>query len=152
MHSLYYEDLEIPMRLMSTGRTITESDATMFCMVSGDWNPLHCDDEFAKTTMFGKRVVAGVFGFAVLAGMFTRWGIFEESGLAMLSIEDWVFKEPIFIGDTIKVEMIIESKRLTSKGDKGVIQRAFSLINQHGRVVQAGKSPMLIARSPGARA
>jgi acyl dehydratase len=148
MHSLYYEDIEPPLRLISTGRTVTEADATMFCMLSGDWNPLHCDDEYAKTTMFGRRVVAGVFGFALVAGMFTRWGVFEESGLAMLSIDAWSFKAPIFIGDTIKVEMVIESKRLTSKGDKGVVQRAFSLINQHGDVVQTGRSPMLIALSP----
>lgn len=148
MTTLYYEDLEIPSKFVSTGRTVTDADATMFCMISGDWNPLHCDDEYAKTTRFGRRVVGGIFGITLLTGMFTRWGVFELSAVAMLSIDRWEFKAPIFIGDTLHAEMTLTNKRLTSKGDFGIVDRDFSLVNQDGVVVQRGTSPMMIALRP----
>jgi acyl dehydratase len=148
--TLYYEDIEIPTRLVSTGRTVTEADATMFCMLSGDWNPLHCDEEYARGTQFGRRVVGGIFGITLLTGMFTRWGVFELSAIAMLSLERWDFRAPIFIGDTLHVEMAITGKRLTSRGDRGIVDREFSLINQDGAVVQHGRSPMMIALRPAA--
>ena len=152
MHTLYYEDIQVGRVFVSTGRTVTEADSTMFCMISGDWNPLHCDEEYAKATPFGRRVVGGIFGITLLTGMFTRWGVFELSALAMLSLEGWQFKAPILIGDTLHAEMEILGKRLTRKGDRGIIDRRFSLINQTGEVVQIGRSAMMIALRPVAAA
>ncbi|MCO5089660.1 MaoC/PaaZ C-terminal domain-containing protein [Bosea sp. (in: a-proteobacteria)] len=147
-HTLYYEDIEAGRVFVSTGRTVTEADSTMFCMLSGDWNPLHCDEEFARSTPFGKRVVGGIFGITLLTGMFTRWGVFELSALAMLSLDNWKFHAPILIGDTLHVRMTITGKRLTSKPGRGVIERFFEIVNQNGVVTQSGDSAMLIACRP----
>ena len=144
MNSLFFEDVVIGSEFLSVGRTVTETDLTMVCMISGDWNSLHSDAEFAKHSHFGERVVAGVYGLIFLSGMISRWSMFAATTLGMLSIEEWAFKKPIFIGDTLKVKMTFIEKRKSSKGDRGVVQRAFEIINQRDEVVQSGKSALLV--------
>ena len=151
MHSLFYEDITVGQTFRSPGRTVTEADNTFFCMLSGDWNPVHANVEFCKSTRYGQRIVAGIFGVTLITGAMTQWGIFDESAIAMLNLKEWTFKGPILIGDTITVEMEITGKRLTSKGDAGIIQRRFSLLNQSATVIQIGSSDMMIALRPGAQ-
>lgn len=148
MNSLFYQDLEVGQVFDSPGRTVTDTDLSLFCMLSGDWHPLHSDEEYAKTTQFGRRVVGGVFGVALVTGAMSRWGIFEESVIAMLSIGDWRFVGPIFVGDTLSVRMTIASKRLSKSGSVGIIDRNFEIRNQHGEVVQSGRSDALIKLRP----
>ncbi len=65
MRSMYFEDFQPGQTFESTGRTITEADLTLFSMLSGDWNPIHADAEFAKGTRYGQRVVHGALGIAI---------------------------------------------------------------------------------------
>ncbi|MGH6642165.1 MAG: MaoC/PaaZ C-terminal domain-containing protein [Bradyrhizobium sp.] len=148
MKSLYYEDFDDGQIFDSPGRTVTDTDLSLFCMLSGDWHPLHSDEEYAKTTQFGRRVVGGVFGVALVTGAMSRWGIFEESVVAMLSIGEWRFLGPIFVGDTLSVRMTIIGKRLTKSGTSGIIDREFEIRNQRGEVVQRGRSDALIKLRP----
>ena len=136
--ALYYEDLTEGQTFTSPARTVTETDLVSFAMLSGDWNPIHTNEEFAGSTDYGKRVVHGMFGLSMMTGLLDRTGLFEGSVVAMLGIRDWRFKAPIFVGDTLHFEMEIVSKRLTSKGDRGIVDRKFGLINQRGEVVQEG--------------
>lgn len=148
MSTLFFEDIVIGRRYVSVGRTVTDADNTFFCMMSGDWNPIHANAEYAKDTRFGQRIVAGLFGLSLVTGAMSQWGIFEESAIAMLNLRDWTFKAPIFIGDTIVVEMEFVAKRLTAKGNAGVIERLFTLRKQDGGVLQTGYSDMMIALRP----
>jgi acyl dehydratase len=148
MTTLYYHDLEIGKVYRSAGRTATEADNTMFCMLSGDWNPIHANADYAAETRFGQRVIPGLFGVSLITGAMGQWGIFEESILAMLNLKDWEFKAPIFIGDTIYVEMEILDKRLTSKGDTGIVGRRFTLVTHEGKLLQTGCSDMMIRVGP----
>ena len=148
MRSLYYEDFDDGRTFDGPGRTVTDTDLSLFCMLSGDWHPLHSDEEYAKTTQFGRRVVGGVFGIALVTGAMSRWGIFEESVVAMLSIGEWRFLGPIFVGDTLSVRMTIVGKRLTKSGTSGIIDREFEIRNQRGEVVQRGRSDALIKLRP----
>ena len=141
---LFLEDLAAGQSFRSQGRTITEADLTMFSMLSGDWNPIHSDAEFAKATPFGERLVHGVFGIAVVTGLMDQAGWFRTSAIAMLDIEGWKFALPITIGDTLTCRMDITSVRRTSKGDAGVVGRRFTLENQHGKAVQSGDIGMLV--------
>lgn len=144
----FYEDVVLDEPLMSQGRTITESDSNFFCMLTGDWNPLHCDEQAAKASRFGRRVVAGFLGMSLINAALHQWGVFANSGLAMLGIRDWKFVRPIYFGDTLKVEMRVTGKRKTSRGDAGILMREFTIRNQDGEVVQSGYSDMLIALRP----
>ena len=148
MKSLFYQDFEVGQVFDSPGRTVTETDLSLFCMLSGDWHPLHSDEEYAKTTQFGRRVVGGVFGVALVTGAMGRWGIFEASVIAMLSIGDWRFVGPIYVGDTLSVRMTIAGKRLTKSGSVGIIDRNFEIRNQRGEIVQSGRSDALIKLQP----
>ncbi len=148
MKSLFYEDFEIGQVFDSPGRTVTETDLSLFCMMSGDWHPLHSDEEYAKTTQFGRRVVGGVFGVALVTGAMSRWGIFEASVIAMLSIGNWQFVGPIYVGDTLSVRMTIVDKRPTKSGSAGIIDREFEIRNQRGEVIQTGRSDALIKLRP----
>ncbi|GGC89532.1 MaoC/PaaZ C-terminal domain-containing protein [Chelatococcus reniformis] len=146
MHTLFFDDFEIGQEFVSPGRTVTDTDLSLFCMLSGDWHPIHSDEEFARTTPFGRRIVGGVFGIALVTGMMGRWGIFERSVEAMLSIDDWRFLAPIFVGDTLTVRMTIMGKKPTSDGRRGVLDRGFTIVNQAGSPVQEGRSAALIKR------
>ncbi len=136
--ALYYEDLSEGQTFTSPARTVTETDLVSFAMLSGDWNAIHTDEEFAKGSFYGKRVVHGLFGLSMMTGLMDRTGLFSGSAIAMLGIRDWEFKAPVFVGDTLHFEMEIVSKRLTSKEDRGIVDRKFSLINQREEIVQEG--------------
>lgn len=146
--SLYYDDLEVGQVRRTPARTVTETDLVTFSMVSGDWAAIHSDAEFARGTFYGQRVVHGLFGLSLLTGLMERAGWFSESALAMLSIDRWAFKGPIFVGDTLRGEMEILSKRVTSSGDRGIVGRRFSLLNQRDEEVQAGELGMIIKLAP----
>ena len=142
--ALYYEDLAEGQTFTSPARTVTETDLVSFAMLSGDWNAIHTDEEFARETFYGKRVVHGLFGLSMMTGLLDRTGLFGGSAIAMLGISDWQFKAPIFVDDTLHFEMEIVSKRLTGGGDRGIIDRKFSLINQRGEVVQEGHIGLML--------
>ncbi len=149
MRSYFYEDFEVGQEFKSGGRTITEADLTMFSMISGDWNPLHADAEFAKGTRFGQRVVHGVLGIAVSTGMMHELGIFHESVIAMLGYKNWQFKQALFVNDTIHLKLTILDKSLGKSGNSGKLSRRFQLINQNGLVVQEGESDVLVLTKQG---
>jgi acyl dehydratase len=142
---LFYEDLTTGQRYVSGARTVTETDLVMFSMLSGDWNPIHADEVFSSATNFGRRVVHGLFGMALLTGLMDRAGWFATSGIAMLGVDGWRFVTPIFVGDTLHVVMEIQEVRLASSRDRGIAGRRFTLVNQRDEVVQEGDIPMLIA-------
>jgi acyl dehydratase len=71
-------------------------------MHSGGWNPIHADVEFARATRYGQRVVHGTLGIAMTTGMLHELGIFHESAVSMISLDQWKFVAPIFVGDTLR--------------------------------------------------
>lgn len=152
MASYYLEDFAVDQLFESSGRTITEADLTFFSMISGDWNPIHSDVEFAKKTRYGERVVHGVLGIAVSTGMLHELGIFEKSVIAMLGFRNWNFLAPLLVGDTIHLELRITSVEPGKSGRSGKLGRLFRLINQHGIVVQEGESDVLVLTKSGAQA
>ena len=140
----YLEDLTAGDVFTSAARTITESDVVAFAGLSGDFNPIHTDVEFAKDTPYGQRVVYGLLGLSMLTGLLDRTGLFSGTAIAMLGIRDWTFTAPLFIGDTIRFRLTIGDVRRASSGDRGVVQRYFELMNQRDEVVQKGHIDILV--------
>lgn len=143
-HAKYLEDLTAGDTFTSAARTITESDVVGFAGLSGDFNPIHTDVEFARDTPYGQRVVYGLLGLSMLTGLLDRTGLFSGTAIAMLGIRDWTFSAPMFIGDTIRFRLTIEDVRRTKSGDRGVVQRYFELVNQRDEVVQHGHIDLLV--------
>lgn len=144
MHSYYLEDFKIGQIFTSSGRTVTEADLTFFSMLSGDWNPIHSNAEFCKQTRFGQRLVHGVYGMAICTGMLHEFGIFNSSVVAMLGFKDWVFKAPIYVNDTLHLELEITEVFVDVERQRGRVGRALRLINQDQAIVQQGNSDVLV--------
>ena len=117
---------------------------------SWDTNPVHTDAATAAGGRFGKRVAHGLLGMSVAMGLASRAGVFENSSIALLGVDDWRFHTPLLIGDTVRCQVEILETRLTSKGDAGVLRRRLTLLNQDDRRVQSGEIALLVARRPAA--
>ena len=147
--TLYLEDLEVGRVMMSPGRTVTETDIVMFANMTGDWNAMHTNDEYCKTSMYGKRVAHGALGFAIHSGLLTRTTEFQRiAGLAGLGFKEWKYTGPIFVGDTVTLKITVVNTRVTSKKDRGILTLKRELLNQDGKVVQEGLSNILVSTRP----
>src|SRR6516162_7235502 len=133
---LYFEDVTVGQEWESLGRTITESDIVGFAGISGDFNPIHIDHEFARSTPFRQPIAHGLLIFSIASGL----GLYSPPmrTLAFLSIREWQFREPVFIGDTIRVRTKVLEKQVKSRGRRGVITWQRRIVNQNEKVVQEG--------------
>lgn len=142
---MYFEEFRVGQRFISAGRTITEHDILTFAGLSGDYNQIHTDAEFSKATPFGQRVAHGVLGLAVATGLVMRTGILEGTVLAFREIDQWKFSKPVFIGDTIHVEVtLMETKAMPRLGG-GLINIEVNVLNQRNESVMKGYWSALIA-------
>jgi len=143
---LYFDDFTVGQSWVSPARTITEADVALFAGFSGDYNPLHTDEEFAKTTQFGGRIFHGPGVLAVATGLESRLGIKDGTALAFLGL-NWSLKAPVRIGDTIKVrQQVAALKPSSSKPDRGVVTFDVQVTNQYGEVCQDGQWVVMFRR------
>lgn len=133
--ALYFDELEVGDSWRSQGRTITECDIVSFAGLTGDFDPLHVDHEYARKTPFGKPIAHGLLGLSYLAGLGTHAPCVHTA--VFVSIRNWEFLRPLRVGDTIyAVAEIIE---LAPKGRRrGLVTWKRYLENQHGETVQSG--------------
>ena len=132
---LFFEDLKVGQVFPTPARTVTEADVVNFAGVSGDFNPIHTDEEFARGTPFGRRVAHGLLILAMLTGLRLRTGVFEGTLIAWLEIRSYRFLKPIFVGDSIRGETEIAEKRNTSSPDRGVVIQKIRVFNQRVELV-----------------
>lgn len=144
----YYDDLTVGQVIVSPARTVTETDIVNFGCLSGDFNPLHMDAEFARQSPFGQRVAHGLIGLAFAGGFSAQTGAFTGTTLAFLELAEWKFVRPILAGDTIHLRICIESVTPTSKVDRGIVTRREQIINQRGEVVQEGLKKVMLQKKP----
>lgn len=139
---LYFDDVEVGQRWESPRRTVTETDIVNFAGLSGDFNPIHMDHEFARTTPFRKPIAHGLLVFSIGSGL----GLFAPPmrTLAVLHIREWEFKAPVGAGDTIRVRSTVIEKEPRARGRRGVITWKREILNQDGKVVQEGISVTLV--------
>ena len=148
----YFEEFEVGQKIVTTGRTITESDIVTFAGLSGDYNQIHTDAEFSAKTPFGQRVAHGLLGLSIASGLAMRTGVLEGTVLAFREINTWKFSNPIFIGDTIFVELlVIETKSLPRLGGGSVVIE-LAVKNQRGEMVMKGTWTALVAGRPAGNA
>lgn len=144
---LYFEEFQVGHEIRSPGRTITEADIVNFAGVSGDFNQLHTDAEFARTASFGKRVAHGMLGLAVASGLATRLGLIEGTAEAFAGL-DWKFSAPIYIGDTISLLATVKKTRALPGANAGLVVLSLNLVNQEGETVQRGEWSVVVKGRP----
>ncbi|GAC1447318.1 MAG: MaoC family dehydratase [Ktedonobacterales bacterium] len=131
----YFEDFEVgDVYRHWPGRTISESDDTLFCMLTMNHNPLHIDANYAAGTQFGQRLVVGALVFSIALGM----SVPDVSGRAIANLEFDTVRHsgPTFHGDTIYAQTrVLEKRASSSKPDRGVVKVETRAFNQHGQEV-----------------
>jgi acyl dehydratase len=148
MPGKHFEDLEVGQHILHTrARTVTEADNVLFSGLTMNTQPLHMDEEFAKQSQFGKRIVNGIFTFGLVIGM-TVADLTEGTIVANLGYEKINHPAPVFAGDTISVETeVLEKKPSNSKPDRGVVRLKHIGRNQHGEiVVEVERAVMFLKR------
>jgi acyl dehydratase len=146
--SYYFEDFHPGQAFLSQARTITEADVVSFASWSWDTNPVHTDAVSAEAGRFGQRIAHGLLGMSVAMGLASRLGVFESCSIALLGVEDWRFESPVLIGATVRCRVEIYAVRETSTGGAGVLSRRFTLMDEHGKTLQRGNIPLLVAHRP----
>jgi 3-hydroxybutyryl-CoA dehydratase len=130
---LSFDDVEIG-RTHTLARTMTAADVDAFGHLSGDLNPLHMNEEFAARTPFKRRVVHGLLTGALVSTTHTQ---LTGPGFAYVG-QELKFLGPVFIGDTLKVEVTVVGK----KDAKRILILDTVVSKQNGDKVMAGLSAL----------
>lgn len=141
-----WDELTVGQEFWTGGRTVSEVDVLSFSGVTGDFNPLHTDEEFSKEkSPFGTRIPHGPLIHDLYLGLLDKLGLVRGSALAFLEIH-WKFLAPVFVGDTIHARVVIKAKGELRKTDRGTVTYGATLFNQRGETVQEGEHVLVIER------
>jgi 3-hydroxybutyryl-CoA dehydratase len=146
----YFEEFEVGQSFTTVGRTVTESDIVTFAGMSGDYNQIHTDGAFSQGTPYGQRIAHGLLGLSIASGLAMRTGILEGTVLAFREINDWKFSRPIFIGDTIHVDIEVKETKAIPRLGGGTIVISLDVKNQRQETTMKGNWTALIASKPSA--
>jgi itaconyl-CoA hydratase len=148
MPGKYYGDLEVGMIIQhELGRTITEMDNVLFSALTMNNQPLHVDEEFARKTQFGQRLVNGLFTLALVVGI-SVGDTTQGTIVANLGYELIRHPHPLFHGDTVYVETeVIRKRESQSNPERGIVTMKHTGKNQHGDVcVEVTRSALFLKR------
>jgi len=146
----YFEEFALGQTLSSPARTVTEADIVAFAALSGDWNAIHTDAEYAATTPYGQRIAHGLLGLSVASGLAVRAGLIEGTVRAFVGLE-WKFKGPVFVGDTIALRAEVTRLRAMPSMGAGLVTLGVRVVNQRNETVQEGDWSLLIEMRPPAQ-
>jgi acyl dehydratase len=144
--SHYFEEFEVGMRYVTTSRLITLEDHLSFCKLVRYEVPLFLDNAAGAMTDFGGLICPSHLIMSFTTAM--TGALFSESILGLLAIEDARFLAPVRPGDTLRTEVEVVNKRLTSDGKKGVVTFRDHVYNQAGNLVFQNDKIALIKCNP----
>jgi acyl dehydratase len=145
MPGLYFEEFTVGQKIVSVARTVAESDILSFAGLTGDYNQIHTDAEFAKGTQFGQRIAHGLLGLSIAVGLLMRTGVLEGTVMAFREIVEWKFIKPVFIGDSIHVEMEAKELKPMPRVGGGLAMVALDVKNQKDETLMRGTLAVLVA-------
>jgi acyl dehydratase len=136
MSGKYFEDLQVgEVFHHSQGRTVTEMDNTLFCALTMNTQPLHLNEDFSSRTIFGKRIVNGIFTLGLVVGL-TVSELTEGTVVANLGYDKIIHPNPVFHGDTIYVDSeVLEKRESRSHPDRGIVRLKHAGHKADGTVV-----------------
>ncbi|HEV8298031.1 MAG TPA: MaoC family dehydratase [Acidimicrobiales bacterium] len=145
----WYEDLEPGLVIEHAAtRTVTEADNTLFTCMTMNPQPLHLDEEFAKASEFGARLVNSMLTLAMITGM-TVYEATLGTTIANLGFTDVVFPRPVFVGDTLWAETeVIAARASASRPQAGIVTLEHRGFNQRDELVARCRRTALMRRRP----
>lgn len=145
---LYFEDFEVGFEFVTPSRTITSTDIVNFACLSGDFNEVHTNFEYCKTTPFGEPIAHGPLVYAIMGGLQYASGVNDGTLLALLQIDNWRMLSPVKHGDTIRMHARVLETKASSKPDRGVVTFVRQCLKQDGTVAQEMTTTLLYKRRP----
>ncbi len=143
-HCLYFDDMTAGELRTTAGRTVTEADIVQFAGLTGDYNPIHTDAQYAATTPYGGRIAHGLLTLSFAAGLVNRLGFTEGSVIAFVGLK-WKYLKEVKIGDTIYSR--VKTQRKKEVDDKsGLVIFGVEVLNQKEEVVQKGDWTILMIK------
>ncbi|MEX2751389.1 MAG: MaoC family dehydratase [Candidatus Freyarchaeota archaeon] len=139
-----YGEFQIGAKDKSPAVTITDAHIILFASLSGDYNPLHIDEEFAKKTPFKTRIAHGLLSISVLSGYLGQ--LLSGTAIAFLGAH-YKFTAPVKIGDTIHAESEIINKKDVAKYNGGVVTIKMQIKNQRGEVCVDGEASAMVSNT-----
>jgi acyl dehydratase len=145
---MYFEEFEPGQHLVTAGRTVTEADIVAFAGLSGDFNQIHTDAEYSKSALPGQRIAHGLLVLSIASGLVVQTGLMEGTIIVFREITEWKFNKPVYIGDTIHVEVEIKETRPMSRLGGGLVEIELDVHNQQGDRVMKGTWSALFQSRP----
>jgi len=145
---LYFEEFGVGHKITTAARTIGEADVAAFAGLSGDFNQIHTDAEYARHTPFGQRVAHGMLSMAVVSGLAAQTGILAGTVIAFREIGEWKFSRPVFLGDTIHAVLEVIATQPLARLGGGAVEIQVGVLNQKDDVVMRGRWTVLIQSRP----
>ena len=142
---MYFEDFKVGLRIVTAGRTVTEADVVNFAALSGDYNMLHTNAEYAKASPFGARIAHGLLVTSMVTGLVDRTGVLEGTTIAFREINEWKFVRPVYLGDTIYAILEVERTRPLRRLGGGAVTIVVEVRNQKEETVMKGRWTVLMA-------
>jgi acyl dehydratase len=133
-----YEEINVGDKA-SFAKTITETDVYLFAGISGDFNPLHVDEEYARGTEFKKRIAHGGLAASLVANVLGM----KLPGLGTVALEiTQKFRSPVYFGDTVTITATVTKKIERMK----LIEMSLLWTNQRGDIVSKGSCKVIPPR------
>ena len=140
MEMAKYEDYKVGDKAEHT-KTATDADVALFAEISGDFNPLHMNEDFAQKSQFGKRVVHGCFSSALISAVI---GMKLPGPGALYVSQISNFRKPVFLGDTLTATAEVLEKFTKKEGILKFLKLSTVVTNQNGVVVTDGEALVII--------
>ncbi len=151
MGGLYYEEFSVdqvfehPLR-----RTVTETDNTLFSVMTMNPQPLHLDAEFSARTEFKRRIVNSIFTLGLMVGLSVSEATLGTT-LGNLGMTDIRFPKPVFHGDNLRaVTKVVAMRESKSRPDAGLVEFEHTAYNQRDELVAICRRTALMKRKPAA--
>ena len=142
----YFDEFQVGEVIYTAARTITEADIMMFASLTGDFNPIHVDEESAKKSPMGTRIAHGALVLSYAAGLRQQTRFMEGTTIALASLKD-TFLSPTVAGDTIHCRIEITAmKPSQSKPDRGLLVYTCDTVNQKGVTVLSQEVTVMLKR------
>lgn len=135
-----YEDFNVG-DTASVAKTVTEADVTLFAGITGDFNPMHVNEEFAKKSRFGRRIVHGCFSSGLISAVI---GMKLPGPGALYGGQTVRFTKPVYIGDTITAKATVVEKYTKKNGDLKFLRIQTDCFNQAGEKVTEGEATVIV--------
>lgn len=143
----YFEEFEIDAADESEARTVTEADVAAFAALSGDYNPIHTDEEYARRSAYGRRIAHGALVFSISTGLAMRMGPPNEALVAFLGIDNLRFMRPVFLGDTVRLHTRVAEKE-DRDAKRGVVTFENTVRNQSDQAVLVYNPKVIYSKRP----